>query len=199
MFIGKWNPSVILTYIGVGFSIIGIYLSLSERMEYAISCLMIAGICDLFDGKIARSIKRNKEEERFGIELDSLVDVVSFLVFPIILLLKITDVFSLGISIFFAICGISRLAFFNILHKEERLAYFRGLPVTYIALILPIIYLLHNMVEKEIFIRIFQITFIGMGFLYILDIKIPKPRGKAYIFFSILALVMLGIYLRRGL
>lgn len=199
MFIGKWNPSVILTYIGVGFSIIGIYLSLSERMEYAISCLMIAGICDLFDGKIARSIKRNKEEERFGIELDSLVDVVSFLVFPIILLLKITDVFSLGISIFFAICGISRLAFFNILHKKERLAYFRGLPVTYIALILPIIYLLHNMVEKEIFIRIFQITFIGMGFLYILDIKIPKPRGRAYIFFSILALVMLGIYLRRGL
>ncbi|MDO4788183.1 MAG: CDP-alcohol phosphatidyltransferase family protein [Johnsonella sp.] len=201
MFIGKWNPSVILTYIGVGFSLAGIFLILSERREYAISCLIMAGICDLFDGKLARSMKRNKEEEEFGIQLDSLADVLSFVVFPVIILLGLEkgNLFSLFSAFVFAICGIARLAFFNILaSSEEAGSFFRGLPVTYTALALPLIYLLRYVLPEEVFVLIFQLSFLGIGFFNILDIKIRKPRGAAYIIFPLLALAMLWFYGRMA-
>ena len=87
MIIGKWNKSVILTYIGLGFAIFGMYLAVTgENVLFSFMCLMLAGVCDMFDGKIARMCKRNQEEIEFGIELDSLVDVVCFVVLPISLI-----------------------------------------------------------------------------------------------------------------
>ena len=44
--------------------------------------LLISGICDMFDGKVARKCKRNKKEKMFGIEIDSLADTVNFLLLP---------------------------------------------------------------------------------------------------------------------
>ena len=62
MFIGVWNKSVILTYIGLFFSVIGMYLAFTnENILYAFSCLMVSGVCDLFDGKVARMCKRTEK------------------------------------------------------------------------------------------------------------------------------------------
>lgn len=84
MVIGKWNKSVILTYIGLLISILGIYISfnIENGTKYAMTCLIIAGICDLFDGVVARKCERNEEEKNFGIQLDSLVDVIDFIALP---------------------------------------------------------------------------------------------------------------------
>lgn len=201
MFIGKWNPSVVLSYIGVGFSIAGIFLSLSAGMESALSCLIMAGICDLFDGKLARSMKRDEEEKAFGIQLDSLADVLSFVVFPVILLLGLErgNLFSLFCSFVFTVCGIARLAFFNIsASSEEAAVFFRGLPVTYTAIILPLLYLLRYAVSETAFILIFQLSFLGIGFFNILDVKLKKPREAAYIIFPLLAAAMLWFYWRMA-
>ena len=60
MFIGKWNKSVYLTYISLGFAILGIYLATAlGKTHLALMCLMCCGICDMFDGKLARACKRN--------------------------------------------------------------------------------------------------------------------------------------------
>ena len=94
MFIGKWNKSVILTYIGLAFGILGIALTLlGVKTKYALMCLMVAGVCDMFDGTVARRCKRTKEEKEFGIQLDSLVDTGCFVMFPIIILLTIYYLF----------------------------------------------------------------------------------------------------------
>ena len=54
MFIGKWNKSVYLTYISLGFAILGIYLATAlGKTHLALMCLMCCGICDMFVGKIA--------------------------------------------------------------------------------------------------------------------------------------------------
>ena len=53
MFIGKWNKSVILTYIGVLIACFGIYLALAGAPNCACICLIFAGVCDMFDGAIA--------------------------------------------------------------------------------------------------------------------------------------------------
>ena len=71
--IGKWNKSVILTYIGLAFAVAGIFLASREGcLNYAWCCLMAAGVCDLFDGAVARKVKRTDEEKKFGVELDSM-------------------------------------------------------------------------------------------------------------------------------
>lgn len=78
MIIGKWNKSVILTYIGLIFSVLGIFICSTKEnsINIAMCCLIISGICDLFDGFIARKCKRTEEEKKFGVQLDSLVDVI---------------------------------------------------------------------------------------------------------------------------
>ena len=58
-------------------------LSLNGHLDLAVLCLALSGLCDMFDGKIARTKKdRTEIEKRFGIQIDSLCDVVCFGVFP---------------------------------------------------------------------------------------------------------------------
>lgn len=201
MIIGKWNKSVILTYIGLIISVLGIYIcmTMENSMNIVMSCLIIAGICDLFDGFIARRCKRDEEEKAFGVQLDSLVDVVNFIAFPIVIFLKIVPInfFSILALIIFAICGIARLAYFNIKVEstDEPIKYYTGLPVTYTALIFPLIYLLQVVLTSNT-LGIVIMTFVYIvSLLNIAKIKVPKPKGKAYIFFALLAIITLILYL----
>ena len=154
--IGKWNKSVILSYIGLAISILGIFLIYKDvDIKYVQICLMIAGICDLFDGTVARRCKRTKEEKMFGVELDSLIDVVNFLVFPIIILLSlgINEWYAIPVYILYVLFGVARLAYFNITTEDmnKPRKYYEGLPVTYAALLFPIIYLLSYILNQNIF------------------------------------------------
>ena len=198
MFIGKWNKSVILTYIGLFFSVFGIFMCFKHNINLAMSALIMAGICDLFDGTVARRCKRTEEEKNFGIQLDSLVDVVSFIVFPISIFISIgfNTWFHLLIMFIFAICGIARLAYFNISIEDNSspVKYYTGLPVTFSAMIFPIFYLLIFIIPN-IFYIVYTIIILLVAILNILSIKIKKPKGIAYIIFSLLAIFMLIVYL----
>ena len=163
------------------------------------SCLIIAGVCDMFDGFVARKCKRDEEEKDFGVQLDSLVDSISFIAFPIVIFLKSisNNVFTIIALILFAICGIARLAYFNIKveNNNEPVKFYTGLPVTYTALIFPILYLIKGLLDQNIFeIMIIANIFI-VSILNILKIKVPKPKGIAYAFFSMLAIGSLILYL----
>lgn len=198
MMIGKWNRTVILTYVGIFFSIIGMGFVIHADAESAMSCLILAGICDLFDGQIARRIKRTEEEKLFGIELDSVADVVNFIVFPVVLL-YVTVSSWLLVSLagtFFAICGTARLAFFNMGAKESmgEISFYRGLPVTYTALILPLVYLLKYAISLNVFDIIFMVCYLSIGVFQITDIRVSKPKRWAYPFFVVLAVGMLYVY-----
>ena len=81
--IGFYDYTVILTYLGFASGMVGIYLSILGHPFGAIICLMFSGLCDMFDGKVARTKQRRTLEERqFGIQLDSLSDLVCFGVLP---------------------------------------------------------------------------------------------------------------------
>ena len=71
--IGFYDYTVLLTYLGFASGVIGIYFSVLGNPFAAIICLMFSGLCDMFDGKVARTKKRRTVEERnFGVQLDSL-------------------------------------------------------------------------------------------------------------------------------
>ncbi len=199
MFIGEWNKSVILTYIGMAAAVLGIYCVYDLMIYRAFACLIVAGVCDLFDGAVARRCKRNENQKLFGIQLDSLVDVMSFLALPIVICICIgmNKWYHLIILTVFAICGIARLAFFNVVaeNSDEPVSYYRGLPVTYTALILPIVYLLAFILEKNVMVWVMAAVILVIAFMNIFDFKVKKPRGLAYPCFAILAIVMLAVYL----
>lgn len=202
MFIGEWNKSVILTYVGLTFALVGICCVHSGGMEEAYACLIGAGICDLFDGAVARRCKRNEAQKLFGIQLDSLVDVMSFLALPVTIGIGVgmRRWYHILVLVWFSVCGIARLAFFNVNSetsgkKDEPVSYYRGLPVTYTALIFPLVYLLKFALSPVYFIILYTMFMAGVALLNILDIKVKKPRGMAYLFFALLAMVLWVVYL----
>ena len=200
MFVGKWNKSVILTYAGLLLSVLGIFLAFTaEKINYSYCCLMLAGICDLFDGTVARRCKRTEEEKMFGIELDSLVDVMSFIALPICIFIAmgLTNTCYVILYMIFALFGVARLAYFNIAtaDSERAVKYYIGLPVTYVALIFPLLYLLRCVLADNIFIPVFTCGIVAVSILEIIRVNIPKPKGIWYGIFGVMAIAMLIIYL----
>ena len=197
--IGKWNKSVILTYVGLILSTLGIMFVIAKiDIKYVMICLMLAGICDLFDGTVARRCKRTKEEKEFGIELDSLVDVMSFIALPIVILSKINKSFIyLPIAIIYVIFAVARLAYFNIktADSEKAIKSYIGLPVTYAALIFPLVFLLFYLLKNNTFIILYNIINLIVAILFILKINVPKPRLVSSLILLLTAIIVTIIYL----
>ena len=72
-FVGFWHYGVILTYMSVVSAIIGICLSVVGYPFYGgVICLWISGLCDAFDGAVAKTRKnRTQEDKMFGERIDS--------------------------------------------------------------------------------------------------------------------------------
>ena len=199
--VGFWNPSVILTYLGLEISVLGMYLAARQvHVNYVFVCFIIAGICDVFDGAVARKIKRTEEEKAFGIELDSLADVISFVVFPIIIFCRLgyLSVAHLVVYLLFAVAGIARLGYFNVTtaDSEGPVKHYMGLPVTYTALIFPIFYPLAALAENYVpTYYSLPICMLAVAFLEVLKVKVPKPKGIAYAIVSFFAILYIVYYL----
>jgi CDP-diacylglycerol--serine O-phosphatidyltransferase len=98
-----------------------------ERASYAI---LLAGIFDVLDGRVARI---TRSTSKFGVEYDSIADVVSFGIAPGILayvwVLQGYGRLGFAAAFFFAACGALRLARFNTISEELPKSYFLGLPI----------------------------------------------------------------------
>jgi len=200
--IGKWNKSVIATYVGMLLAVASIFLLMSGFYKTALMCFMGAGICDLFDGTIARMCKRTEEEKNFGIQLDSLVDVVSFIVLPVVLIVKLAGLtwYAAVAAVLYSAFGIARLAYFNVCQEENEdkdspIKYYTGMPVTYAALVFPLVYLLHLYFNTEVTALFMCIAMEIMALLFILKIKFIKPGKKGYIFLMLLAVALFAVYI----
>ena len=186
-FIGFYDYTVILTYISLISAFVGMCLAGQGSFGGAIICLLISGVCDAFDGTVARSKKNRTEDEKaFGIQLDSLCDVVSFGIFPAFLLhcMGVKGPLGMAILCFYCICGVIRLGFFNVQEAKRQQVedgcgkFYRGLPVTTMSMLLPVVYLLRLVLPGKIFRWILYILPAVVGFLFILDFRVKKPDVK---------------------
>lgn len=193
MFIGKYNKSIIVTYLGVIFAVVGMYFAFKLEAKYAMICLVLAGVCDLFDGKIARMCKRDKDEVSFGIQLDSLADTVDFVAFPIVfgLSLGLNEWYHVLGYVMLAMGGIQRLAHFNVLVENKKdpgpVKFYSGLPVTSTSITFPLIWLLSNWTGMETYHIIYILLIYLTSVLFVLNIKIPKFKGIAYPILAVVA------------
>lgn len=186
-FIGVYDYTVILTFISLISSIFGMTQAIHGDYKAAIFCLAFSGACDAFDGRVARTKKnRTDDDKAFGIQLDSLCDVICFGVFPALIcyLLGVRGVLGLCIVFFYCTCAVIRLAFFNVLEAKRQQtegggnSVYRGLPVTSIAFILPMAFWLQFLLPKLAFLVLIHIILAVVGFLFILDFPMRKPSLK---------------------
>ena len=185
--IGFYNYTVVLTYMGMLFAFTGILNAVRENYIGSILCLMCSGICDMFDGSVACTKERNNYEKHFGIEIDSLSDLVSFGVLPAIFVFMISGQTAAAgfIGAAYVLCALIRLAYYNVQELERQKTtdgareYFLGVPVTTIAILLPLLYLIKDrfqLTDAAGYLALMVI--VTIGFVSGVEIRKPKMIGK---------------------
>lgn len=203
--IGYYNYTVILTYIGTVFGFIGITYVGDGKLKMALICLMVCGFCDMFDGRVASTMERTKPEKRFGIQIDSLSDLICFGVLPAVIVLRSSGRTALHVTIcaMYMLCALIRLAWFNVDEEERqttegghREAYL-GLPVTTSALLLPLAMGICKSFDLHIGLLAPWFLFaLAIAFILPFKLKNPSFAGKLVLLalgVACFALVMFGV------
>ena len=123
----------LFTFISLTLGLTALKFAIEGKWQISVSLIVFASFLDNIDGKIARFLKTNSS---FGVELDSLSDLVSFGVAPALVVylwsesMEIEGVWAM--VIFYAICSTSRLAKFNIASQknasnENNIKFFSGI------------------------------------------------------------------------
>ena len=194
----KFNPLFILPNLFTAGSIFLGVLSViyASKGKYEIACwlILISMILDGFDGRVARL---TNTASKFGVEFDSLADVVAFGVAPAMLLYFYIgmDYGRLGMCVpaIFVIFGAVRLARFNITSSSEP-HFFIGLPIPSAAVIL-MLWVLIDL--KYGFIKAYGYEYIMLGGSFIIsilmvsNIRYPSFKKIGWNFKSFIAVILL--------
>ena len=200
--IGYYNRSVVMTYIGLAFAVVGICFAYVTNLTWSVVCLIVAGVTDMFDGKIARACKnRSKQEKEFGVQIDSLTDTVAFVVLPVLISLEMghQGPISIAISCMYVLAGVIRLGYFNVLVAnsvpDQPMKNYTGLPVTYAAIIFPTLWLISRFITRIPTTIMYDVVMFLTAVLFVSRIKIRKPKGVAYYIFTVIAVIGIALLL----
>lgn len=203
--IGVYDYTVIATYLSLLLGLGGLYSAAQNEPLDAMLCLMLAGLLDAFDGRIARTKKdRTEQEKRFGIQIDSLNDLVCFGVLPPPSAGAWTAIGSgsLATMSFFALCALIRLAYFNVTEEERQNQMERAprlLPracrVTASAVLAPLFYLLSLRFALNCAV-VYALGLFLLGVLYITPIRVKKPQLRGVALLSVFGLGEFAVLLR---
>lgn len=186
----------ICSLLGLLCAVFGIYFAIGENFMAAIISILWAVVFDWYDGIIARKMKgRTKEQGLFGSQLDSMIDIVSFGVFPAILLLSYSHYniwFLPGAFIIIASSAI-RLSYFNIYGLIDAQTY-RGLSLDNNALILAFVFLFESFFEHAVFSILIYIVLMLLAALHLSAIRTHKFSAKWAPILIIYVLILSSIF-----
>ena len=161
------------TLMAIYFGILGIYYATMIGMVWAVAF-------DWADGLIARRMKgRTGNDQKFGGQLDVLIDIVSYGVTPAILLMsygKFEPIFLVGAFIILAASAL-RLSYFSTYGLSDKSKY-TGLALDNNNLILVFIFLLESIFNQRVFSVILYISCLALALLNVSQIKTPKLSGN---------------------
>jgi CDP-diacylglycerol--serine O-phosphatidyltransferase len=208
-------PSL-FTASNLAFGFVSIIYSIHAEYTSAAWCIMLAILMDIMDGRVARWTKTTS---RFGVEFDSLADLVSFGIAPSLLMYELVlhtmHKPGIAISLFFVIAGAMRLARFNTKTQEgEASTEFSGLPIPAAAALLASFVLSYELFEAggeltvktiplimkrmPFFFKAIPLIMIILSFLMISTV--PYAAFKKYKFdrpksLQMISLVLIGLLL----
>lgn len=197
--IGFYSYTVILTYVGFVCGSVGLYFAAHGSTNSAIVMLLLAGLCDMFDGKVAKTKKnRTPQECRFGIQIDSLSDMVCFGMLPPMIAFSADLRTPAHVAIFscFSLAALIRLAYFNVTEEErqqvttERRKLYEGLPVTSTSLIIPLLFCFRKDLGTA-FPYVAAVVYALIALAFITKFHLKKPQMRAMLIFILIGLAEL--------
>ena len=177
-------------------AMLGIYYAILGNFSAAMIGVLWAVLFDWADGIIARQIKGRTDHHRaIGGQLDSLIDIVSFGVFPAIFLLsygKFSPWFLPGAFLIVAVSAI-RLSYFNVFGLIDDKTYM-GLALDNNVLILAFVFLFEGFINHTVFSIILYALLMVFLVLNLAPVRTPKFSGKWFYALMAYTLVLTVIY-----
>jgi len=173
-----------------------------ERFYFAAVAILLAAVFDVFDGKVA---KLSGATSKFGMQYDSLADLVSFGIAPALLAfswaLRPYGKFGWLAAFLFVACGAIRLARFNVLASTGETKYFKGLPIPVAAAMIAFTILLYfQLIETDwvkdivILVMIYILAFLmvsNIRYFSFKELNLAKRKPFSIFIFVVLSLVVI--------
>jgi len=205
--IGHFGWWVLLTYLSLVVAVVGVCFALGGNIGYAMVCLMVCGLCDMCDGPVARKATRTRQEESFGVQIDSLADLVSFGVFPLVIGYAVgpqyfsQDYVSLGmvasivVSALYLLAALIRLGYFNaqqleLANQGVARTHYVGVPVTLVAIIIPLAYSICSHLDIPL-ATVYSPLLLVMAVAFLMRVKLPKMSGRKLLIFPLISVPIL--------
>ena len=222
-FVGFWHYGVILTYLSVLSAVVGILLSVTGYPFFGgVICLWISGVCDAFDGAVAKTRKnRTTEDKMFGERIDSLSDLVAFGVAPVAIGygMGMHEWYYIVVFGIYVLSALVRLAYFDVTEEIRmqdpncgRRTSYEGLPVTNTAIGMPVFYLiaimfcgLSGLAGTLVPKLVMCFGYLLVAFLFVFRFKMVKLYTKGLIVTILIvaalcvSLLLVNIYVFDGL
>jgi len=209
-FIGYYKIWVMLTYLSAVFAIVGMSFALGGNIVLAMICLMTCGLCDMLDGPVARRKNRNEREKNYGMQIDALADLVSFGVFPVVIGYasvygfitedgySLRPILFIVIAAIYVLAALIRLAYFNAVEielqqKKEKRKYYVGMPVTFVSIVIPLVYSICFLLKAS-FALAYPIMLFIISVAFLSRIKFPKIKGRYLVVFLLVG-IPLAVFL----
>jgi CDP-diacylglycerol--serine O-phosphatidyltransferase len=173
-----------------------------EKFFYAAVAILLACVFDILDGKVARL---SGATSKFGVQYDSLADLVSFGIAPALLAfswaLRPYGKFGWLAAFLFVVCGALRLARFNVQSSSGEVKYFKGLPIPAAASMIALTILLYlRLIETDwvkdivILVMIYILAFLMVSNIRYFSFKeLDLARRKPFSIFIFVILSMIVI------
>jgi len=163
-------------------AVLAIYFAIAGNFPAAMIGLVWAVFFDWSDGNIARRMKdRTDEQRKFGGQMDSLIDIVSFGICPAVVLLSYGDFSPWFIpgAFLIAAAGVLRLSYFNVFGLADKSS-FQGL-----------IFVVNSFVNASSFTILLYITILALAVLNVAPVRTPKlSSGRWYYAIALYTLVV---------
>jgi len=194
----------LLTLVGLSFGMVAIARSLEQDFVPACWWIVLCTLVDKLDGFAAR---RLHGESEFGVQMDSLSDLVTFCVSPAVLLLAVSradtiptpewaPTATLTAALAFVAAGALRLARFNVHTGDADPTCFQGFPTTFCGGLLAVSYLVaakYGIADRWLHWAPF--VYVGLALLMVSNVPVPKfRRAKNRVIDAVVVANLMGAY-----
>jgi phosphatidylserine synthase len=183
---------------GLGCTLLAIYFLIIDIYPAAMIGMIWAVAFDWADGLIARQMKgRISTDQKFGGQLDLLIDIVSYGVTPAILIMSYSNFNPAFLPVVFImlVFGVIRLSYFSTFGLTDDAKY-TGLAIDNNSIILVFIFMFSGYFEPSTFAIILAASGLCLAALNVSQIKTPKLSGKPInvVILSVYTLAMTAVY-----
>ena len=190
------DPPNIVSLIGLLCALAAIYAAILGKFPIAIVAALWAVVFDWADGIVARGMKgRTDEQKAIGANLDSLIDIISFGVFPGLFLLSYGGFggwFLPGAFVLAAVAAV-RLSYFNVFGLVDKKTY-QGLALDNNIIILAVVFLAERFFDRPTFSIILYAVLMVMAGFNLAPVRTPKFAGKWFYVLIGITLVFSIVY-----